>query len=225
MIRALPFLIIFMVMMMGSKVLDVIDLLPITSYFNVQAAAEAPQSSPNSSEDVKADASSPKADVQDVKEQDAKTKEADDHTAKQQEQAVLYSPSEVLVLQELSKRRISIEEREKELSLKEDTLKMVEDNIKQKMEQLNNLQSELKSIIAEYEKHEDEKILRLVKIYESMKPNEAALIFEKLEDDVLLDVASKMKEVKIALILSKMDPAKAKELTMELAQKRRLQQK
>ena len=63
---------------------------------------------------------------------------------------------------------------------------------------------------------ENEKIKSLVKVYEAMKPQDAAKIFEQIDMDILLSVAVHMKEAKLAQILSKMNPEKAKELTVEL---------
>jgi len=60
----------------------------------------------------------------------------------------------------------------------------------------------------------------LVKIYENMKPKDAARIFEQLEMAVLIPVVERMKERKTAPILAKMDPVKAQAITVELAQRR-----
>ena len=59
-----------------------------------------------------------------------------------------------------------------------------------------------------------------MKIYENMKPKDAARIFEQLEIDVLLLIAERMREARIAPILAKMSPAKAKAITVELATRR-----
>jgi len=64
----------------------------------------------------------------------------------------------------------------------------------------------------------------LVKIYENMKPKDAAPIFEQLDMDVLLDIVDRMKEAKVAPILAQMNPAKAKEVTDELAKRHELSQ-
>jgi flagellar motility protein MotE (MotC chaperone) len=225
MIRALPFLIIFMVMMIGSKILEVLDVAPDRITQHVQAAEQpkteekientpqAPKDKSTQTPTVNTESTASPVMSSEEKKEDLKS----------QQNAVLYSPTEVAVLQELSKRRTELDQREKQLNMRQNTLNMLEQSIQQKLEQLTNLQQELQLIVAEYEKYEDEKTIRLVRIYEAMKPNEAAQIFEKLEDAVLLDVASKMKEAKLALILAKMDPTKAKELTMELANRRRVQ--
>ena len=61
---------------------------------------------------------------------------------------------------------------------------------------------------------------RLVKIYESMKPKEAARIFEQLDDAVLIEVAERMKEAKLAPVLASMEPKRAIIVTVELAKRR-----
>ncbi|WP_419902504.1 magnesium transporter MgtE N-terminal domain-containing protein [Kiloniella sp.] len=55
-----------------------------------------------------------------------------------------------------------------------------------------------------------------------MKPKDAARIFEELDMVVLLDVVERMKERKTAPILASMNPKRAKEITLELAQRRDL---
>jgi flagellar motility protein MotE (MotC chaperone) len=55
-----------------------------------------------------------------------------------------------------------------------------------------------------------------------MKPKDAARIFEKLDMETLLLVAERMKERKLAPIMAKMDPTKAKDITEELAQLRQV---
>ena len=51
----------------------------------------------------------------------------------------------------------------------------------------------------------------------TMKPKEAARIFEQLDLPVLLDVLERMKETKTSPILASMEPGKAKAVTLALA--------
>ena len=60
----------------------------------------------------------------------------------------------------------------------------------------------------------------LVKLYESMKPRDAAAIFNDLDMPVLLQVVDRMKEIKAAPVLAAMQPDRAQQLTAELAQMR-----
>jgi len=101
-------------------------------------------------------------------------------------------------------------------------LKVTQTKIDQKLQELRNLKEEVQGLLAEYNEKEDAKIRSLVKIYESMKPKNAAQIFETLEMEVLLEVVDKMKEAKSALILAKMSAERAKELTVLYAEQRKL---
>jgi flagellar motility protein MotE (MotC chaperone) len=56
-----------------------------------------------------------------------------------------------------------------------------------------------------------------VKLYENMRPGDAATIFNGLDMHVLLEVVRRMNQRKAAPILAAMDPAKARALTAELA--------
>ena len=60
----------------------------------------------------------------------------------------------------------------------------------------------------------------LVKLYEAMKPRDAATIFNDLDMPVLLQVVDRMKEAKAAPVLAAMQPDKARDLTARLAQMR-----
>jgi flagellar motility protein MotE (MotC chaperone) len=59
-----------------------------------------------------------------------------------------------------------------------------------------------------------------VKIFETMKPVEAARIFEQMDMPVLLDIIERMKERNAAPVLAQMHPARAKQVTGELAKRR-----
>lgn len=131
-----------------------------------------------------------------------------------------YTKSELDLLKELSKRREKLESERKELNTREQVLKATENKIDQKVSELKQLQSQLEALMQKYDQKEHGKILSLVKIYETMKPKDAANIFNELEMPVLLKVISNMKEVKVAPIIASMNPDKARELSIELAKQK-----
>lgn len=59
----------------------------------------------------------------------------------------------------------------------------------------------------------------LARIYQAMKPAKAALVFEKLDLDVQMRVAQKMRERSTAMILGAMTPKGAAALSMTLARR------
>ena len=132
------------------------------------------------------------------------------------------TPSELEVLQKLTDRRKQIDAREQEVIRREELLKAASDQIDRKVAELKTLQNTIQNLLQQYNDQEDTKMKSLVKIYENMKPKEAAKIFEQLDMPILLDVVERMKEQKVSPILAEMDPSKAKTVTTEMAQQRQM---
>lgn len=129
---------------------------------------------------------------------------------------------ELVLLQSLSQRREVLEQRAREIDEREVLLKAAEQRIDQKIGELEQLQASIESLLVQHDDQSEAQILSLVKIYESMKPKDAARIFEELDMEVLLEVIERMKERKTAPILAQMNPQRAKTVTLELAQRRDL---
>lgn len=134
------------------------------------------------------------------------------------------SRSEIDLLKELSKRRETLDKEKKDINTREQLLKATENKLDQKVTELKGLQSQLEELMKQYDQKEQGKIMSLVKIYETMKPKEAAKIFDELEMPVLLKVVSNMKEVKVAPIIAAMNPTKARDLSIELAKQKPIDQ-
>ncbi len=147
---------------------------------------------------------------------------ASDDTAPLPADPFSLTDTEIELLQALAKRRETIDLREREVENREALLTAAETRIEEKIASLEELQSRIESLLVQYDEQEERQITSLVKIYEAMKPKDAARIFEKLDMPVLLDVVERMKERKASAVLAKMDPTKAKSVTLELAQRRDL---
>lgn len=133
-----------------------------------------------------------------------------------------FSQIELNILQSLAARREKLEKMEEEVHTKENLLEATEVRLGKRIEEIKTLEQNVRTLLAQYEKQEEANIRSLVKIYENMKPKDAARIFDELEMPVLLMVADSMSERKAAPILAKMDPMKAKELTVELSEQRKM---
>lgn len=134
----------------------------------------------------------------------------------------LLTPAEIDLLQQLAERRQVLESREQEFEIRTGLFAAAESRIDKKVEELKVLRETISGLIKTFDAQQDAKLLSLVKIYENMKPKEAAKIFEALEMDTLLEVAERMKERKLAPIMAKMDPEKARDMTVELSRLRQL---
>lgn len=131
-----------------------------------------------------------------------------------------YTAVEVELLQNLSKRRDELDRWERNVQIKESMLEATEKRVADKIEQIEAMKKEVSELLMQYNAQEDAKIRSLVKIYESMKPKDAARIFDEIEMPILLLVIDKMAEKKAAPILAEMDSRKAKQITVDLAAQR-----
>jgi flagellar motility protein MotE (MotC chaperone) len=127
------------------------------------------------------------------------------------------SKGEADVLRGLSDRRGELDARENEISLREQLLAATQRQVDEKIAELKQIQSKLDAMLAQRDEAQKAQLTALVKMYENMKPPDAAKIFEKLDRRILADVAGGMKPAKVGAILAAMDPVKAQELTALLA--------
>jgi flagellar motility protein MotE (MotC chaperone) len=145
------------------------------------------------------------------------------------------SPGERALLESLQKRREELDARARELDLRDSMLKAAE----KKLETQNAVEKAEEAAgggggsgggggatkggpMAQRKAKEDAENARfkgVVTMYETMKPKEAAKIFDRLDIRVLIDVASKIKPQVMAAILAQMSPEAAERLTVELASK------
>ena len=135
------------------------------------------------------------------------------------------SPAEIELLQKLSERRAELDKRAAELSQREVLLEATEKRIDEKIAKLAALEKDIGGAVDKQSAEDEARIKSLVKIYETMKPQDAARIFEQLDMPVLLGVLEHMKELKVAPILAALDPAKARAVTLAVAERRSQQDK
>ncbi len=124
-----------------------------------------------------------------------------------------FTPTEVEILKRLSERREALDQREAELNQREALLQVAEQRIGQQVAKLDELKKQIEGLRGQLDADQQTQVESLVRIYETMKPKEAARIFEAMEDKVLLNVITRMKESKSAPILAAMDPVRAKQVS------------
>lgn len=128
--------------------------------------------------------------------------------------------AERALLESLRSRRQDIEAREAALRAREQVLEAAEKRLTVRLQEMETLQRKLVAE-AEARNQQDEAGWRgLVKVYESMKPRDAAAIFDELEMPVLVQLVARMKEAKVSPVIGAMRPERARELTTELARLR-----
>lgn len=124
-----------------------------------------------------------------------------------------FTQSEIQILQELAERREALDLRSREIDKKAVQLKVSEQEIDKRLKQMQEYEQKLKLLIQEYNAKEKAKITSLVKVYASMKPKEAARIFETLDLEVTVALLKEMKPSVSSAILAQISPVKAKAIT------------
>lgn len=131
----------------------------------------------------------------------------------------LMSRSELDLLQDLARRRQELDARDTQIDLRERLLAATERRIDSKIATLQKLETDIKNLVQTQEERENAQMDSIVRVYERMKPKDAARIFERLDMKIQLDVATRMKETKMAPILAAMAPDAATKLTSQLVAK------
>lgn len=117
----------------------------------------------------------------------------------------------------LESKILELNERERILAEKEALLKALQKDIEDKLARLEEIQRNIEAFKKEQERLKNEKIDSLVKIYGSMKPKEASKLLEKLDDDLVVSIISRMTTDQAAKIIANMDVKKAAEISQKLS--------
>ncbi|MBA4011292.1 MAG: hypothetical protein C0481_05440 [Phenylobacterium sp.] len=127
------------------------------------------------------------------------------------------SPAELQVLQSLGARRGQLDKREQDLDVQLALMAAAEAKLDAKIQALNGMKGDIAKLMVDADEKEQAEIDRLVKVFELMKPKDAAPRMVLLDDAVRLPVASRMKERALSPIIANMPPVEAKKLTEALA--------
>jgi flagellar motility protein MotE (MotC chaperone) len=125
------------------------------------------------------------------------------------------SLAERALLERLQERRQELDARNRDLELRENLIKDAEKRLENRIDELKDVENRFNGKGGE----QAAKFKSLVIMYEGMKPKDAARIFDKLDQGVLVDVASVMNPRKLADVLALMNAEMAQRLTVELARR------
>lgn len=127
------------------------------------------------------------------------------------------SASERAVLERLQERRGAIDDRSRELEMRENLLKAAERKVDGRIQELRDIEDRLEGGARSQKEEADKQLRTVVIMYESMKPKDAARVFDRLNLQVLVPIAIAMKPARMSEILAAMSPEAAEKLTVALA--------
>lgn len=127
------------------------------------------------------------------------------------------SLTETIILERLSARRAELDTREEELTLRLQLLEAAEAKLDERAAALAEVEARVNAMLDAQKAEEEGHIAAVINMYEQMKPADAASIFNDLNLEVLVKIASGMNPRKMSPILAKMSSVRAQQVTLALA--------
>ncbi len=135
----------------------------------------------------------------------------------QENKTVIKSEKEIKVLlEEIEREREKLLEREEYVKREEERLEILKMEVVKKIEEMQKLLKKLEALFGKLSEKERKEVERLTKIFETMKPDKAGPIFERLETKIAARILLGMDERKAGKILSYVSPEKSVEITEEV---------
>lgn len=131
------------------------------------------------------------------------------------------SAAEVQVLQALSERREALELRGEQLQTQDALMLAAEQRLNERVAELRQLETTVNDLLGRLDEEQERRVNSLVDVYQRMRAKDAAEVFDGLEDDVLVQVASRMRQANLAEVMGRMNPDRARRLTQMLADRAR----
>jgi len=135
------------------------------------------------------------------------------------------SSTDIPLLKSLEERKALLDAREKALEIREKELRILEQQLEEKISTLALLRKEVGELIQEKEAFEEKRLEHLIKVYEGMKPEEAAPLIERLKEDTAVILFYRMKEKKVSQILGFVNPDVAAKISERLAAQQKKDEK
>jgi flagellar motility protein MotE (MotC chaperone) len=135
------------------------------------------------------------------------------------EQNTQVSASERAILERLQARRQELDARAREIEIRESLLKAAEKRIESKVEDAKASEAKVTAAAGQKAEADAARFKGIITMYESMKPKDAAKVFDRLEMSVLYEIASQIAPRKMSDIMGLMQPEAAERLTVELARR------
>ena len=130
------------------------------------------------------------------------------------------NPETFRMFETIEKKNRELKRREEELRIKELRIKAIETKVSKDLEKIEKGISKSKQQLGIQDEKTKENVEALVKVYSSMKPEEAANLIEAIDDDLALRIVAGMKSKIAGKVLSKLDVKVAKRISETLAGKK-----
>ena len=130
------------------------------------------------------------------------------------------SPETFRMIETIENKNRELKKREEALRLKEVRLEALEAKVRKDLNKIEKSISESKEQMGIQDEKTKENVEALIKVYSSMKPEEAANLVEAIDEGLALQIISGMKSKIAGQVLSNLDVKVAKRISENLAGKR-----
>ena len=130
------------------------------------------------------------------------------------------SPETFRMIETIENKNRELKKREEELRIKQTRLEALEAKVRKDLDKIEKSISESKEQMGIQDERAKKNVEALIKVYSSMKPEEAADLVEAIDEGLALQIISGMKSKIAGQVLSNLDVKVAKRISENLAGKR-----
>ena len=130
------------------------------------------------------------------------------------------SPETFRMIETIENKNRELKKREEELRIKQTRLEALEAKVRKDLDKIEKSISESKEQMGIQDERAKKNVEALIKVYSSMKPEDAANLVEAIDEGLALQIISGMKSKIAGQVLSNLDVKVAKRISENLAGKR-----
>lgn len=112
----------------------------------------------------------------------------------------------------LMRKDAALKRREELVENEKQDLRAAEAALEARLLELQKLRDLIREMLTDLDGEREQRVAGLVKMFESMRPKQAAAILEVTDDEIALEVLERMNQGKAGKTLAAMDPERASEL-------------
>ncbi len=113
----------------------------------------------------------------------------------------------------LEQKRVELEKKEKDLEAREARLQYETTQLDEKIKQLETIRSGINGEIEKKRKENEERVLKMVSVFETMTPKAAAGVLENLDDWLAAEVLKRMEIKRMAKVMNVMEKSRSAKLS------------
>lgn len=120
------------------------------------------------------------------------------------------------IVQAIEKKQKELENKEALLKKEEERLGILRKDIEEKIKKYTEILTQIEKALKELDKIKEERLNHVVKLYESMPPEEAAIKLSALDEETAVTIILNMKSKKAGSILALIESQKAATITKRI---------